>query len=54
VPDAEGASGELRDRNVKMLYDEVRSGPAHSKVNFAHPKSTGGVLVELVEPGEEN
>ena len=33
-----------------MLYDEPRRGTAGSKINFIHPRDTGGVLVELVEP----
>jgi methylmalonyl-CoA/ethylmalonyl-CoA epimerase len=36
---------------MRLLYDEPRSGTAGSRVNFVHPKSTGGVLIELVEPG---
>jgi methylmalonyl-CoA/ethylmalonyl-CoA epimerase len=33
-----------------MLYDTPKAGTAGSRVNFAHPKDCGGVLVELVEP----
>jgi methylmalonyl-CoA/ethylmalonyl-CoA epimerase len=33
-----------------MLYDAPRRGTSDSRVNFIHPKDTGGVLVELVEP----
>jgi methylmalonyl-CoA/ethylmalonyl-CoA epimerase len=35
---------------VNLLYDSPRRGTAGSRVNFVHPKSAGGVLVELVEP----
>jgi methylmalonyl-CoA/ethylmalonyl-CoA epimerase len=38
---------------VRLLYDEARRGTAGSRVNFVHPKSTGGVLVELVEPAPD-
>ena len=33
-----------------MLYDAPKTGTAGSRVNFAHPKDCGGVLIELVEP----
>ncbi len=37
---------------VRLLYEEPKSGTAGSRVNFIHPKDAGGVLVELVQPGE--
>lgn len=50
VDDIEAAADRLRAAGVRMLYDEPKSGTAGSRVNFAHPKDCGGVLVELVEP----
>lgn len=44
------ACAALRERGVRLLYDEPRRGTAGSLVNFVHPKDAGGVLVELVEP----
>ena len=41
----------LRAQGMRLLYDEPKKGTAGSRVNFVHPKSAGGVLVELVEPG---
>lgn len=41
----------LRDRGVRLLYEQPKKGTAGSRVNFIHPKDAGGVLVELVEPG---
>ena len=38
---------------MRLLYDEPRTGTAGSRVNFVHPKSAGGVLVELVEPAPD-
>jgi methylmalonyl-CoA/ethylmalonyl-CoA epimerase len=49
VDDIDAASAELRERGVRLLYDEARRGTAGSRVNFVHPKDAGGVLVELVE-----
>jgi methylmalonyl-CoA/ethylmalonyl-CoA epimerase len=50
VTDVEEVSRVLRERGVRTLYDEPRRGTANSRINFLHPKDTGGVLVELVEP----
>jgi methylmalonyl-CoA/ethylmalonyl-CoA epimerase len=51
--DLEALSASLRDQGLRLLYDAPRTGTAGSKVNFVHPKSAGGVLVELVQPGPE-
>ena len=50
VEDIEAVSATLRERGLRLLYDEPRRGTAGSRVNFVHPKDAGGVLVELVEP----
>ncbi len=50
VTDIDAVSATLRERGVRLLYDEPRRGTSDSRVNFVHPKDAGGVLVELVEP----
>jgi methylmalonyl-CoA/ethylmalonyl-CoA epimerase len=50
VDDLDAVSATLRDRGVRLLYDAPRRGTADSRVNFVHPKDTGGVLIELVQP----
>jgi methylmalonyl-CoA/ethylmalonyl-CoA epimerase len=50
VTDIEATSAALRERGLRLLYDEPRRGTANSRINFVHPKDAGGVLVELVEP----
>ncbi|MDR1711928.1 MAG: methylmalonyl-CoA epimerase [Propionibacteriaceae bacterium] len=50
VADIEVASAKLRERGVVLLYDAPKTGTGGSKINFAHPKSTGGILLEIVEP----
>ena len=50
VEDVEAVSQVLRDRGLRLLYDEPRRGTSDSRINFIHPKDAGGVLVELVEP----
>jgi len=54
VEDVEAASAALRERGVRLLYDEPRRGTAGSRINFVHPKDAGGVLVELVEPATDS
>ena len=50
VDDVEAVAATLRERGVRLLYDEARPGTAGSRVNFVHPKDAVGVLVELVQP----
>jgi methylmalonyl-CoA/ethylmalonyl-CoA epimerase len=50
VADVDAVAATLRARGLRLLYREARRGTANSRVNFVHPKDTGGVLVELVEP----
>ena len=50
VENVDTASDELRSRGIRMLYDTPKRGTGGSRINFAHPKDCGGVLVELVEP----
>jgi len=53
VTDVEQVSAVLRERGLRLLYDEPRRGTSDSRVNFVHPKDAGGVLVELVQPAEK-
>jgi methylmalonyl-CoA/ethylmalonyl-CoA epimerase len=50
VTDVEAVAAILRERGLRLLYDEPRRGTSNSRVNFIHPKDAGGVLVELVQP----
>jgi methylmalonyl-CoA/ethylmalonyl-CoA epimerase len=50
VDDLDAVSATLRQRGLRLLYDNPRRGTSNSRVNFIHPKDAGGVLVELVEP----
>src|SRR3954470_9360126 len=52
VTDVDAVGATLRERGLRLLYDEPRGGTAGSRVNFIHPKDAGGILVELVEPAE--
>lgn len=50
VTDVDAACRALRDKGLRLLFDEPRRGTADSRINFVHPKDGGGVLIELVEP----
>ena len=52
VPDAEAALDALRAQGVAPLDETPRTGIRGSRVAFVHPRSTGGVLTEIVQPAE--
>jgi methylmalonyl-CoA/ethylmalonyl-CoA epimerase len=54
VDDIEGALGTLKDAGIELIDAEPRVGIRDSRVAFVHPRSTGGVLTEIVEPAEED
>lgn len=41
----------LRDRGYRLIDEEPRIGAGGVRVAFVHPRSTGGVLIELCEKG---
>ena len=49
VEDINSAIKELKESNINVLSDGPTIGAEGYKVVFIHPKSTGGVLVELAE-----
>ena len=52
--DIDASLEELRGKGVELIDSEARIGIRSSRVAFLHPKATGGVLTELVEPAGEN
>tara|TARA_B100001758_G_scaffold246100_2_gene260448 strand:+ start:651 stop:1073 length:423 start_codon:yes stop_codon:yes gene_type:complete len=42
----------LRENGVQMIDNEPRNGAHGSLIAFVHPRSTGGVLVELAQKSE--
>lgn len=52
VPDVRAKTEELTARGYKFIYSEPRIGAGGCLVNFMHPKSTGGVLIELSQRPE--
>jgi methylmalonyl-CoA/ethylmalonyl-CoA epimerase len=53
VDDIDGTLGQLSEAGVELIDDHARVGIRGTRVAFLHPKATGSVLTELVEPGEE-
>jgi methylmalonyl-CoA/ethylmalonyl-CoA epimerase len=50
VTDIAAAAQALRAQGLQVLYETAKRGTENSLTNFVHPKDTGGVLIELVEP----
>jgi methylmalonyl-CoA/ethylmalonyl-CoA epimerase len=50
VPDLEALLRQLADAGFDLIDREPRAGAQGHRVAFIHPRSTGGVLIELVEP----
>lgn len=49
VPDVAGALRDFESRGYELIDREPRTGAHGHRVAFLHPKSTGGVLVELLQ-----
>jgi methylmalonyl-CoA epimerase len=39
----------LKTAGYQLIYPEPRMGAHEMRVNFIHPKSTGGILIEVME-----
>ena len=50
--DIDAALQTAREAGLRLIDEEPRIGIRNSRVAFVHPKSTGGVLTELVQPAE--
>jgi len=49
VDDIEAALEEMKAKGMRLIDDKPRYGAGGAKIAFLHPKSTGGVLIELCE-----
>jgi methylmalonyl-CoA/ethylmalonyl-CoA epimerase len=52
--DIDSALESVRAAGLRLIDEEPRTGIRGSRVAFVHPKSTGGVLTELVQPTEDH
>jgi methylmalonyl-CoA/ethylmalonyl-CoA epimerase len=51
VGDIRAVMKALKAQGVQLIHDEPRPGAHNCLVAFVHPKSTGGILLELSQPG---
>jgi methylmalonyl-CoA/ethylmalonyl-CoA epimerase len=49
VDDVQSTLDQLKAKGVQLINEQPTVGAGGKKVAFVHPKSTGGVLIELVE-----
>lgn len=52
VDDIDGALGALKQAGLALIDEQPRNGIRGSRVAFVHPRSTAGVLTEIVEPAK--
>lgn len=50
VEDIEATLRALRDSGMPLIDEQPRTGIRSSRVAFLHPRGTGGVLTEIVQP----
>ncbi len=50
VDDIESKLADLRSKGVRLIDEHPRKGAHGNLIAFLHPKSTGGVLIELCQP----
>jgi methylmalonyl-CoA/ethylmalonyl-CoA epimerase len=50
VDDIDAALAKIAAAGIERIDQEPRTGIRESRVAFLHPRSTGGVLTEIVEP----
>ncbi|HNS55136.1 MAG TPA: methylmalonyl-CoA epimerase [Syntrophales bacterium] len=49
VDNLEAALAEMKAKGVRLIDEKPRYGAGGAKIAFVHPRSTGGVLLELSE-----
>jgi methylmalonyl-CoA/ethylmalonyl-CoA epimerase len=49
VRDLDAALEHLRSEGVELIDEQPRIGGGGHRIAFVHPRSTGGVLIELIE-----
>jgi methylmalonyl-CoA/ethylmalonyl-CoA epimerase len=49
VDNIENALADLKEKGVRLIDEKPRYGAGGASIAFVHPKSTGGILLELSE-----
>jgi methylmalonyl-CoA/ethylmalonyl-CoA epimerase len=52
VADIDSTLGALKEAGLRLIDEQPRTGIRGSRVAFMHPRSTAGVLTEIVQPAE--
>jgi len=52
VDDIEATLVELKDKEIRLIDEQPRRGVEDTSIAFLHPKSTGRVLMEIVQKKE--
>ena len=52
VDDIDSTLGVLKQAGLRLIDEQPRTGIRGSRVAFMHPRSTAGVLTEIVQPAE--
>ncbi len=52
VDDIDSTLGALKQAGLRLIDEQPRTGIRGSRVAFMHPRSTAGVLTEIVQPAE--
>jgi methylmalonyl-CoA epimerase len=42
--------GRLREEGFRLIYEKPKAGAHQMRINFIHPASAGGMLIEIMEP----
>lgn len=53
VTDVMSKQKEMEEKGYKFIYSEPQIGAGNCLVNFLHPKSGGGVLIEISQKQED-
>jgi methylmalonyl-CoA/ethylmalonyl-CoA epimerase len=49
VDNLEATLAELKGKGIRLIDEKPRYGAGGARIAFVHPKSTGGILLELSE-----
>lgn len=52
VRDIDGELDCLKAGGARLVNEKARTGAGGARIAFVHPRATGGVLIELSQPGE--
>jgi methylmalonyl-CoA epimerase len=52
VGDIDSELARLKSEGIELIDQQPRTGIRNSRVAFVHPRATGSVLTEIVEPAE--